>query len=306
MKKQNYIELKDINFFYKKNKYILKNLNAKFFPGEITAILGANGCGKTTLIKILAGIMNPYSGNIKYLGEEVNKKNILKYKEKIGFMPEFLNLYQEMSILNLMKFLMSLKKKTYDEKKIFEILKLVNLDDKKYKKIKSLSKGMKQRLNLAQSIIIDPKIILFDEPSNGFDCTSIEIFYNILKKLSNQGSIIIISSHHLYEIQNNVDKILIISKGNIAKEVRKNDFEKGNENEKKICTFYTKAKINEKNIIELKNNFPEIKIKNNNIITCKVYQKDIFNLISEIHNRNIIYKNINILNIELENKLKNI
>lgn len=213
----NYLELENIFFSYKKNNVILKNLNIKIFSGKIIALLGINGSGKTTLFKILTGIYQPDSGCIKYNEKKITENNIMTYKASLGFMPEFLYLYKNMSVREVLKLLASLK--GYDNFDIDSVLKTVFLLDHCEKKIKILSKGMKQRLNLAQAIIGNPKVILFDEPSNGFDCGSIMMFYAVLKQLAAMGTIILISSHHITEIYGNVDEVLILSNGTIIKTI---------------------------------------------------------------------------------------
>ena len=188
--------------------------------------------------------------------------------------------------------------KGYKNFDLKNILETVFLTEHANKKVKHLSKGMKQRLNLAQSIIGDPKIILFDEPSNGFDCNSIDMFYSVLKKLSQKGSIVFLSSHHLTEIYGNVDKVFILSNGSIIKniEIEKND----GSLTKEITIYLEDIKYETKMIIM--NNFNEIKI-NENIIIYKGNINGIMSVITKIISLNLKINNIKIENKFLENIL---
>ncbi len=303
MVKLNYLELKNITFSYKNNNYILKNLNAKFIGGQIIALLGINGSGKTTLFKILTGIYEPENGSIIYNDTIIKQNNIMSFKSKVGFMPEYLSLYKNMTVREVLNLLGNLK--GYNNFDLDYILKKVFLLEHSHKKIKALSKGMKQRLNLAQAIIGDPQIILFDEPSNGFDCGSIEMFYTILKNLANNGAIILISSHHLTEIYGNVDKVLILSNGTVIQEL---DITLTNKNTnilyKELLIFYDDKIDNEMcNII--KNNF-ENTIINNNIIKTRIKSSEVIKIITFLLKLNIKINDIKINEKILEDILINL
>lgn len=299
-----YIELKNIDFFYKKNSFILKDLSVKFFGGKITALLGVNGSGKTTLFKILTGIYKPQSGSFYYNNLLISNNNILEYKSLLGFMPEFLQLYKNMYVKDVLKLLGDLK--GYKDFDLDGILDTVFLLEHSNKKVKALSKGMKQRLNLAQAIIGNPKIILFDEPSNGFDCGSITMFYGILRRIVGKGSIVLLSSHHLTEIYGNVDKVLILSNGNIIKEI---DIDFFDDDDRFLCKeiFILLDKPISFDIFSfLKNKFSEIKLKNNNILFGRVNSKIIINLMIEVIKLNLFIKDIRIENKILEDALVNL
>ena len=299
------LELKKINFFYNKNNFVLKNLNIKFFGGKITALLGINGSGKTTLFKILTGIYKLKTGSIVYNNLVINDKNFVHFKSDLGFMPEFLSLYKNMLVKDVLKLLGSLK--GYDNFDLNGVLNTVFLLKHSNKKIKALSKGMKQRLNLAQAIIGNPKILLFDEPSNGFDCGSIMMFYSVLRKLANNGAIILISSHHLTEIYGNVDKVLILSNGSIIKEI---DIESFDYDE---CFLYKEISIVLGESLDhivfklLKKKFINIDINDKcNKLFGRVNNKIILDLIMEIINLNLKIKDIRINDKILEDILINL
>lgn len=299
MVKKNYLKLENINFSYSKEKPVIKDLNGLLVSGKIIALLGINGSGKTTLFKILTGLIKTTNGNLKYNNVIINSDNIIDYKSKIGFMPEFLQLYKNLSVEYVISLLSNLK--GYKNENIDLILEKVFLLEHKKKKIKDLSKGMKQRLNLAQAIIGNPEIIIFDEPSNGFDCGSISMFYKILRNLANRNSIIIISSHHLTEIEGNVDSVLILSNGKIIKELSLDHPNDNNEYNKEI-TILTKKEIDKQLKDELSKNFKNI-IYNKNYLTVNLNCYLIIKFISNLIKLNIEIIDIKIINKTIENIL---
>lgn len=303
MVSENSIELKNVEFFYKKNVFILKKLSAKILGGRITALLGINGSGKTTLFKILTGLCSPSFGNFYYNNVNINNDTMLFYKKEIGFMPEFLQLYKDMYVRDVLCFFAELK--GYYNVNFDEILSTVFLLEHSNKKVKALSKGMKQRLNLAQAIIGNPKVVLFDEPSNGFDCGSITMFYSILRKLADNGAIVLISSHHLTEIYGNVDNVLILSNGVIIKEFDINSFDY--DDDFLFKEVYIRIEfLNDVVLSLLSNQFPKFSVKNNNILYGRANNKSILDLILFLLDMQIFIKDIRIDNKILEDMLLNL
>lgn len=296
MVSSDFIELRDLNFFYKKNSFVLKSLNAKIHSGKITALLGINGSGKTTLFKILTGLCKQSSGSIFYNDILINTYTLSFYKTILGFMPEFLQLYKNMSVKDVLYFLAGLK--GYENIDLNDLLKKVFLLEHSDKKVKNLSKGMKQRLNLAQAIIGSPKIVLFDEPSNGFDCGSITMFYSVLRNLADNGAIVLLSSHHLTEISGNVDNVLILSKGKIVKEFNIDLF---NSNESflfKEIFIIVDSLVNDSFLFLLNKKFPDIKVKNFNIFYGRANNKTIIDLVLFV-----LDFNLSIIDIRINNKI---
>ncbi len=299
MVNNNFIELKNIDFFYKQNVFILKKLNAKILGGKITALLGINGSGKTTLFKILTGLCKPSSGLFFYNNINITDDTILFYKKDLGFMPEFLQLYKDMCVKDVLHFFSELK--GCKDINFDEVLNTVFLLEHANKKVKALSKGMKQRLNLAQAILGKPKIILFDEPSNGFDCGSITMFYSILRKLADNGSIVLLSSHHLTEIYGNVDNVLILSNGVIIKEFDINALD--SEDNVLFKELYIRVDYLDKISLSLLNNkFPNINIIGN-ILYGRANNKFILDLILFLLDNQLSIRDIRIDNKILEDIL---
>ncbi|CAC9651585.1 ABC transporter ATP-binding protein [bacterium endosymbiont of Bathymodiolus sp. 5 South] len=199
------INYKNINFSYK-DVQILFDINITIKKGESVAIVGHNGAGKTTLIKLLIGVLEPNSGTI-------NSTHYIQ-TNKLSFMPEHSALYGHLSGIELMHYFAELKGVGF--KDIDKILKLVKIDFAMYKKISQYSKGMKQRLMLAQALLSDPEILILDEPYSGLDPSSRRLFSYILQDLSAKGKSIILSSHTLEGLTDIVDNVIFMKKGRVA------------------------------------------------------------------------------------------
>ncbi len=199
------INYKNVCFSYGKQP-ILSDICLEVNKGESVAIVGHNGAGKTTLIKLLIGVLSPNSGvidSIDYI-----------QTAKLGFMPEQNALYGHLTGGQLMEYYASLK--NADKSSIMDILKLVNIDFAINKKVENYSKGMKQRLMLAQALLSNPEILILDEPYSGLDPSSRDLFSKIFKDLKNKGCTLIFSSHTLDGIQNVINNVIFINKGKVA------------------------------------------------------------------------------------------
>ena len=197
---------------------VLNNISLELKKGEITGLLGVNGAGKSTLIKILAGYYDDWDGQISMNGLDY-KKNIKEIKKITGYLPENNPLYKEMYVEEYLKFIISLyrvKVENYDE-----IIEKTGLRDVLKKKISTLSKGFKQRIGIASSIIHNPLLLLLDEPISGLDPLQLNEIRGLIKDLS-KNKIILFSSHILQEIDLVCDKIIIINKGEIILNEYKN------------------------------------------------------------------------------------
>ena len=202
--------IKNLNKNFKEHK-VLNNISIELKKGEITGLLGVNGAGKSTLIRILAGYYDNWDGEITLNG--IDFKTELKKVQKItGYLPENNPLYKEMYVKEYLKFIISLYKVKVES--FSEIIEQTGLKNVLNKKIKILSKGFKQRVGIASSIIHNPKLLLMDEPLSGLDPVQLNEVRNLIKELS-KNKIILFSSHILQEIDLLCDKIIIINKGEI-------------------------------------------------------------------------------------------
>ena len=197
---------------------VLNNISLELKKGEITGLLGVNGAGKSTLIRILAGYYDDWDGQISMNGLNY-KKNLKEIKKITGYLPENNPLYKEMYVEEYLKFIISLyriKVENYNE-----IIEKTGLSDVLKKKISILSKGFKQRIGIASSIIHNPLLLLLDEPISGLDPLQLNEIRGLIKDLS-KNKIILFSSHILQEIDLVCDKIIIINKGEIILNEYKN------------------------------------------------------------------------------------
>jgi ABC-2 type transport system ATP-binding protein len=190
------------------------NLSLEIGKGQIYGFVGANGAGKTTTIKVVAGLLKPTSGEVIVGGMDI-RKNPTIYKRKIGYMPDFFGVYDDLKVTEYMNFYSGIYGIKVDERdKICdELLELVNLKDKKNSYVDDLSRGMKQRLCLARSLIHNPELLILDEPASGLDPKARVEMKEVLKELGNMGKTILISSHILPELAEMCTAIGIIDKG---------------------------------------------------------------------------------------------
>jgi len=192
---------------------VVNNVDLMVKKGEIYGLLGSNGAGKSTIIKLILGLIKPTSGNINVFGESINKKReeILK---NIGALVEEVSYYSELTAyenLKLIKGVLNLPEAEIEEK-----LKMVNLWEDRDKKVKKFSLGMKQRLGIAQALMGNPQLLILDEPTNGLDPSGIIEIRNLIKSLANEKKVtIIVCSHILSEIEKMCTQVALINKGNL-------------------------------------------------------------------------------------------
>lgn len=194
------LEIKNLSFDYQGNQ-ILSQINLELHSGDNLGIVGPNGGGKSTLLKIIAGLLNPTSGELKY-------KNV----NNVGYVPQTLSL-NEMIPLSIEQMLRLNLKDESTSDRIHEVLKLVDLEKKKSYLIRHLSGGEKQRAIIARSLINFPDLLILDEPSNGLDSNGQDQLYDILVTIKkNLKTALVIVDHNLNQILKNSDKILCLNK----------------------------------------------------------------------------------------------
>lgn len=198
------------------NFYAVDDLNLHIDKGEIFGFVGHNGAGKTTTMKITAGLLAATSGSIFIDGTDAFK-NRRKIKRKIGYMPDFFGVYDNLKAIEYMEFYASMYGITGKKARTtcLELMELVNLSDKANAYVDSLSRGMKQRLCLARSLVHNPELLILDEPASGLDPRARFEMKEILKNLGSMGKTIIISSHILPELADMCDTIGIMQKGKL-------------------------------------------------------------------------------------------
>jgi len=196
------------------NLSVLDSLSLNLNKGEVLGLFGHNGAGKTTSMKMILGLLEPTQGTIKVFGESPCSSNFNHFRYQIGFLPENVSFYQELTGLEVLQFFAKLKKVSLT--RCEQLLQKVGLSDAASRKVKTYSKGMKQRLGLAQAILTEPSLLLLDEPTVGLDPIATQEFYDIVDHLKNNGCSIILCSHVLPGVEKHIDKVAILSKGQLA------------------------------------------------------------------------------------------
>lgn len=201
--------------YYGKYKAV-NGLDMHLKKGDIFGFIGPNGAGKSTTMKIIAGLLPADGGEIYVDGIDALKDN-RKLKEKIGYMPDFFGSYENLKVIEYMEFYSSIYGIVGKESKdlIMDLLELVNLKDKKDAYVDELSRGMKQRLCLARSLVHNPELLILDEPASGMDPRSRFEMKGILKNLKDMDKTVIISSHILSEMNEICTSVGIIEEGNL-------------------------------------------------------------------------------------------
>lgn len=204
-----------------RRKKVLENITFNVKKGEITALLGLNGVGKSTLLKIIMGLVKQDEGEVLFNGEKLNYKNY----ENIAFVPDVLNTYGDMKIKDAFEY-MSMMYEKWDMDKAYEMLKDFKLTDDL--KINKLSKGNIARVKLILGFARHPEYLLLDEPFSGIDIFTREKFIESLIGYMDNNIGILLTTHELKEVENIVDKVVFLSDGNIkiefyVEDVRENE-----------------------------------------------------------------------------------
>ncbi|MCD6519395.1 MAG: ATP-binding cassette domain-containing protein [Anaerolineae bacterium] len=194
----------------------LDNVSFQVNKGEILGFLGPNGAGKTTTMRILTGYMPPSSGQAKVAGFDVFKDS-LQVRQRVGYLPETVPLYSEMTVHDYLDFMASIHQVTNREKAIDRVLEACGIGDVRDTIIGKLSKGYRQRVGLAQALIHDPEVLVLDEPTIGLDPRQITSVRQLIKSLGGERTIIL-STHILPEVSQVCQRVLIINRGRIVAE----------------------------------------------------------------------------------------
>lgn len=194
----------------------IDNLTFEAEQGEIVGFLGPNGAGKTTTMRILSGYMPPTEGEATVAGYDVVAESI-EVRRRVGYLPETVPLYNEMTVFDYLKFMADLRHLPNGEERVDETLEMVGLEDRADGYIGNLSKGMRQRVGLAQALLHRPEVLILDEPTIGLDPGQVVDFRNVIREIGKERTVLL-STHILSEAQQLCDRVLIINKGRIVAE----------------------------------------------------------------------------------------
>jgi len=210
------IHLKNVTKLYE-NHVAVRDLNFEVRTGEIMGIIGHNGAGKSSSLKMIAGLIAPSSGKVEVMGHDMSQnRGTPEVKKKIGFLPEESALYANMTVLEYLTFFGELyempKKQTLA--RIEELLTGLNLPERT-KLTGELSKGMKRKVAIARVLLHDPDLLILDEPNSGLDPLTSFFILNYLKELRKQGKTILLSAHNLFHVESVCDRVTILKDGRL-------------------------------------------------------------------------------------------
>jgi len=208
------IQLVDVTKRYD-DTIVVDRLNVEINPGEIVGLIGHNGAGKSTTLKMIAGLVEPTSGQVQVMGHDMQRESI-KVKQRIGYLPEESSLYEAMTARQYLLFFSELYRMPRHKarQRIDQLLDSLELNDKN-KLTGEFSKGMKRKTAIARTLLHDPDLLILDEPNSGLDPLTSFFIINYLKTLRREGKTIILSAHNLFHVETICDRVGIIKNGKL-------------------------------------------------------------------------------------------
>jgi ABC-2 type transport system ATP-binding protein len=208
------IQLVDVTKRYD-DTIVVDHLNLQIDSGEIVGIIGHNGAGKSTTLKMIAGLVEPTSGHVRVMEHDMQKESI-KVKQRIGYLPEESSLYEAMTAQQYLLFFSELYQMPRRKavQRIDRLLDSLGLADKD-KLTGEFSKGMKRKTAIARTLLHDPELLILDEPNSGLDPLTSFFIINYLKTLKHEGKTIILSAHNLFHVESICDRVGIIKNGKL-------------------------------------------------------------------------------------------
>jgi len=195
----------------------LHSVSMTLNEGEVMGLFGHNGAGKTTMMKLILGVISPSRGKVEVMGMSPSSKDAWHCRKQIGYLPENVSFYEQLTGLEVLTYFAKLKgfanKKAKSQ--AIDLLEQVGITHAMKRPIKTYSKGMRQRLGLAQAFIGEPKLLLLDEPTVGLDPIATGDFYKTVDKLKSNGSSVILCSHVLPGVEQHIDRAMILSTGQL-------------------------------------------------------------------------------------------
>lgn len=205
----------DISALGKRYKGVaaLTGVSATVPMGKVIGLLGHNGAGKSTLIKLILGLIEPTSGQVEVLGQSPWGSQAVALRRRVGYLPESVAFYGNLTGTEVITYLAKLKRAPPQQ--VGELLQRVGLDAARNRRVSTYSKGMRQRLGLAQALLASPELVVLDEPTAGLDPQATRELYEIVGELRAEGHSVLVSSHVLAELEPHIDSALILRQGEL-------------------------------------------------------------------------------------------
>ncbi|WP_370279943.1 ABC transporter ATP-binding protein [Pontibacterium sp.] len=216
----NIVELQQVEKSYQ-GVSALHQLNLELKQGEVLGLFGHNGAGKTTTIKLILGLIAATAGQVRVFGEDPTQSEARTLRRQLGFLQENVSFYDQLTGLEVLQYFARLK--GIPKQSCHALLEQVGLSQAGKRRVKTYSKGMRQRLGLAQALLGEPKLLLLDEPTVGLDPIATQDFYRRIEQLKEQGCTVILCSHVLPGVEKYIDRALILGRGKLLAEGSVND-----------------------------------------------------------------------------------
>ena len=210
------LELLDVSKSYRGIPAV-RSLTVTAVPGQVIGLLGPNGSGKTTTVRMVVGMLRPSRGMVRWRGVDIHQQ-LLGYQAVVGYVPEEPRLYPYLTAiehLELVGGLRDIPRKTLT-RRIGRYLELFDLETDRYAPLSSFSKGMRQKVLIAAALIHDPDVVVLDEPNSGLDVASTLVFRSLIATLAERGKIILYSSHMLDAVEKACESVVIIHKSHVV------------------------------------------------------------------------------------------
>jgi Cu-processing system ATP-binding protein len=195
-------------------KTVVRDVSLSIGAGECLALLGHNGAGKTTLIKLMLGLTRASGGTVSVLGQDPAARQSVELRRSVGYLPENVSFHDAMTGREVLTFYARLKREPVE--RCAALLQQVGLADAADRRVRTYSKGMRQRLGLAQALLGEPRLLFLDEPTTGLDPSLRLDFFRILAALRSDGVAVLISTHALSEIESRIDRVAILREGSLV------------------------------------------------------------------------------------------
>lgn len=212
------IEVRNLAKYYGRST-ALRDLNLDIGAGKCVAVFGRNGAGKTTFLRILAGLARPSSGNIKIIFPDGKTPRFTR--GAIGYLSHGMSLYPDLTALENLRFFAGLMNAPADDKTLIQCMEAVGIGGRELDPVRNYSRGMRQRLAIARAFLHDPAILLLDEPFTGLDQTGSEVLENYIRRANAKGKTCVMALHDLARGYNLADRLVVIEKGAAALDASK-------------------------------------------------------------------------------------